>query len=269
MNSLFALLGIESWKPVLTVLLLPPVPLLLLVLIGARLIQPRRGWGWPLVVIGVTGLWLSTCYGMGDFLTRTLLHPPPALSREQVAALKTEVQARRGATIVVLGAGREGYAPEYGTSNLSPASMERLRYGLWLAHETGAAAGFSGGTGWAQAAGAPEAEIATRIAAQELGRALKWTEDQSRDTRESAVRTVALLKESGATRAVLVTHGWHMPRALRAFREAAAGAIEFQGAPMGLAPAIDTRSLRWLPTAEGATRVRQVLRELLGLLAGV
>ena len=34
MNELFYTLGIESWKPVLSALLLPPVPLLVLVLAG-------------------------------------------------------------------------------------------------------------------------------------------------------------------------------------------------------------------------------------------
>ena len=53
MNELLALLGIESWKPILTTLLLPPVPLLLLTLIGARLVLPRRGLGWFLILLSV------------------------------------------------------------------------------------------------------------------------------------------------------------------------------------------------------------------------
>src|SRR5262245_975323 len=36
-NDLFVLLGIQSWKPLLTALVLPPVPWLLLMLIGARM----------------------------------------------------------------------------------------------------------------------------------------------------------------------------------------------------------------------------------------
>jgi hypothetical protein len=34
-NSFFVLLGIENWKPALTSLVLPPVPLLVLVVLGA------------------------------------------------------------------------------------------------------------------------------------------------------------------------------------------------------------------------------------------
>ncbi|MFL6664946.1 MAG: YdcF family protein, partial [Rhizobacter sp.] len=65
MNSLFILLGIESWKPVLVALLLPPVPFLIAILVGARLVLPRRGWGWGVIVLSVLGLWLTSTYAMG------------------------------------------------------------------------------------------------------------------------------------------------------------------------------------------------------------
>ena len=268
MNDLLVLLGIESWKPVLTALLLPPVPLLLLLLAGARLILPRRGLGWVLVLLGTVGIWLSACTGIGSLLSRSLLLPPPALSSEQVARLKNDVKAHQPLTIVVLGAGSEPFAPEYGSASLKQSSLERLRYGLWLGRETGAPVGFTGGIGWGSGPGPAEAEVAERIAARDFGLPLKWIEPQSRDTRENAVRTVALLKRAGVSRAVLVTHGWHMPRALRLFESAAAGQIVFLPAPMGLAPLTLGPVLDWLPSAEGFTRVRHVLRELLGRLAG-
>jgi len=267
-NSLFSLLGIESWKPVLAALLLPPVPLLVLVLVGARLILPRRGLGWLLVLLGALGIWLSACAGIGALMTRTLLHPPPALSSPQIAQLRSDMKAHQALTIVVLGSGREPLAPEYGRSSLKPGSLERLRYGVWLGRETGIPVGFSGGTGWGDNVGPPEAEVAERVAASEFAFPLKWIESESRDTRENALRTVALLKRAGVTRAVLVTHGWHMPRALHLFESAAAGQIEFLAAPMGLANLAPGRVLDWLPSAEGFERVRQVLRELLGRLAG-
>ena len=59
MNDLFVLFAAESWKPVLTALLLPPVPFLLLMLIGARLIVARRGLGWMLVLLGAALVWLK------------------------------------------------------------------------------------------------------------------------------------------------------------------------------------------------------------------
>ena len=156
MNSLFASLGIESWKPVIAALILPPVPFLVLVLIGARLLLPRRGLGWLVILISVVLLWLSACTGAVRFVNQ-LLPSPPALSFDRVRELRAEAVAKKPLAIVVLGAGSEPFAPEYGVSSLQAGSLERLRYGLWLAGQTGAPVAFSGGTGYAQEGPAAEA----------------------------------------------------------------------------------------------------------------
>jgi len=178
------------------------------------------------------------------------------------------VQAKKPVAIVVLGGGTEPFAPEYGVSSLHALSLERLRYGVWLAGQTGAPIAFSGGVGWAQGEATPEAKVAARIAAEEFARPIKWLEDQSRDTRENASRTAALLKPAGIQHIVLVTHGWHMPRALRAFVEAAGPAVKVEPAPMGLARRQIRPALDWMPSSRGFTEMRQVLREWLGRLAG-
>ncbi|MFG5408565.1 ElyC/SanA/YdcF family protein [Piscinibacter sakaiensis] len=121
--------------------------------------------------------------------------------------------------IVVLGGGRERLAPEYGQAMLGADSLQRLHYGVWLARATGLPLAFSGGRGWAQLDGEAEADLAARIAAQDYGLPLRWRENQSRDTRENARLTVALLRAEGVERILLVTHGWHMARAR--FRQAA------------------------------------------------
>lgn len=267
-NSLFVLLGIESWKPLLSALLLPPVPLLVMLLIGTRLILPRRGLGWFVVVLSVTLLWLTACLGAAQVTSRLFLQPPPALGFDRIKALRADIQARRPIAIVVLGGGMEPYAPEYGVSSLNRASLERLRYGLWLGRETGAPVAFSGGVGHSQTDAMPEARIAATIAAQDFGRPLKWVEDSSRDTRENAGRSVALLRQAGIERIVLVTHGWHMPRSLRAFREAAGTSLQIEAAPMGLARGGEIPALLWIPSSAGFTEMRNVLHELAGLASG-
>jgi uncharacterized SAM-binding protein YcdF (DUF218 family) len=269
MNGLFSMLGLEAWKPIVAALLLPPVPLLLALLVGAWLLWLRRGLGWLLVVLGVAGLWLSACTGMGRALEHAVLHVPRALDSQRIAELRREAKSGPTLAIVVLGGGVEPLAPEYGVSNLSAASLERLHYGLWLGRETGAPVAFSGGIGWAQAQSMSEAEVAARIAAEDFKHALRWTENQSRDTRENAARTLPLLKRSGIEHVLLVTHGAHMPRAQRAFEEAAArSGIRVEAAPMGLATRIDIPALDWLPTHMGYARVRIALREWLGRVAG-
>lgn len=268
MNGLFVMFGIETWKPVLAALLLPPVPFLVLLLLGARLLLPRRGLGWLVILFSVAMMWLSACTGTAQFLSQFVLHPPSALTSSRLKEMKTD--PRPPTAIVVLGSGMEPYAPEYGVSNLTRFSMERLRYGVWLGRETGIPVAFSGGVGWAatQEEGKAEAQVASQIAAQEFGRPLKWVEDKSRDTRENAKFTLALLKPLGIKHIVLVTHGWHMPRAMRAFEEAAGSDIQIEAAPMGLARGAETPALTWVPTTSGITEVRNVVHELLGRLAG-
>ena len=269
LNELLVQYGFAGWKPVLGALALPPVPFLLLMIIGAGTVRRRPGWSGLLVLGGAAGIWLSSTLAVGQALQRTLLSPPPALTMEDLKQLQA---ARKPSTaIVVLGGGRQDYAPEYGGPNLNELSVERLRYGLWLARETGLPVAFSGGSGHAQAAGPGEAEIAAMIATRDFNHPLKWTEAASRDTRENATRTVALLHSAGIARIVLVTHGWHLRRAQRSFEQAIAqrgGGIVVTPAPMGLASDESTPLLRWLPSSAGFKATRHALHEAAGLLMG-
>jgi len=270
-NNLFLMLGIESWKPVLGSLLLPPVPWLLLTLVGARMLLWRRGWGWLVVLVATAGIWLSASSAVGEWLQRSMLSPPPALSGERIAALRRSMAVRPAVAIVVLGGGRESTAPEYGVASLSPLALERLRYGIWLGRQTNAPVMYSGGVGHAAQVGASEADVAADIAAREFGRPLRWTESRSRDTRENAQYAATLLRESRIEKVVLVTHGWHIPRALRAFAAASehVGAKwEIVPAPMGLSPRVERPPLRWMPSSEGFLLVRAVVREKIGWWLG-
>jgi uncharacterized SAM-binding protein YcdF (DUF218 family) len=271
-NELFQNLGIESWKPVLAALALPPVPLLLLVLIGARLILWQRFLGWMLVLVSIVLLWLTGCAGLGDWMGRALLSQPPPLSADRLAELKkTVATGKPGAVVLMLGGGREAFAPEYGVASLSDPSLERLRYGVWLSRETGAPMMFSGGLGHASEPGTTEADVAAEIAQREFLRPMRWVETKSRDTRENAQFSAAMLRDLEVQQVVLVTHGWHMPRALRAFKEAAArekAPWEVVPAPMGLGQSVERPLLRWIPSAEGTQLVRAVLREKFAVLLG-
>ncbi len=267
MNDLLLTLGIESWKPVLAALVLPPVPFVLLILAGARLMFRRRLLAWLLVLLGSAGTWMACTHAAGLGLTRWLLQPPPALSLSAITDLKRAPKT----AIVVLGGGRWLLAPEYGVSNLKPRSVERLRYGVWLARETGLPLAFSGGIGHGSPAGPNEAEIAARIAEREFGLKLRWQEGESRDTRENAVKTVALLGPQGIEHIVLVTHDYHMRRALKNFESAAAGApgpLRISPAPMGLSAGNRLDAIDWLPSAEGFEMTRLALHEWLGRILG-
>jgi len=265
MNEIFLALGIESWKPFLTALVLPPLPLLLLVLVGARLMFRRRLLAWFLVLLGVLGIWFSCTGALARGLSLWLLKPTPALMEQQITELKRAPRT----VIVVLGGGRRDYAPEYGVSTLNERSMERLRYGVWLARQTELPVAFSGGVGHGALPGASEAEIAARVAERELGRPLKHVEGQSRDTRENAFRTIEMLAPTGVEQIVLVTHGYHMQRSVANFQRAiGTRKISVLPAPMGLSAGGRMRAGDWLPTASGFEQTRLVLHEWLGIVAG-
>ena len=271
MNDLLSLLGITAWKPYIGALLLPPVPLIVLMLVGTRVAFARRGLGWLLVLLGALLLWLCSTMGFARVLSDQILRPPPALSSERIEAWRAAVKAREPVAIVVLGGGSRPLSPEYGVSNLNERGLERLRYGLWLARETGAPVAFSGGVGWAlgNTVTTPEAQIAARIAQQEFGRPLKWTETESRDTRENAMKTVALLQAQGIDQIVLVTQDYHMRRSLRNFERATEGRnMRIVPAPMDLPPGGPPRAVDWLPSRRGYEANWLVLHEWVGLVAG-
>lgn len=267
MNELLLNWGLAPLKALLSFLLLPPLPLLALALWGGWWRRRRPLAGALLLALALAGLWLSATPGLAEWMKRTLLRPPPALQPAQIAAL----QRAPDTAIVVLGGGRRALAPEYGQSSVTPLTAERLRYGIWLARQTRLPLAYTGGIAPGAPDGPTEAEVAARVAAQEYGLALRWREDASKDTRENALRTVALLQPEGIRRIVLVTHDFHMPRALDNFRHAAlhAGmALELVPAPLGLPQPGPFTAGDWLPGGGGAQQVWLVWREVLGRLAG-
>src|SRR4051812_21599120 len=117
LNESFLMLGIESWKPLLSAIFVSPLPLIALVLVGACLMRPRRSnLGWILVLFGCAGLWLSSTEAAARYLTGYLLQPPSALSAAEIVGLRNASDT----AIVVLGGGRRVFAPEYGGPTLTP-----------------------------------------------------------------------------------------------------------------------------------------------------
>ncbi len=272
MQSFFSLLALDAWKPALAALLLPPVPLLLLCIVGARLILRHRVRGWLLVLVGLLLLALFSLRGTAVILRDQFLRPPPALAEGPLADLQARVKAGERVAIVVLGGGRRAYAPEYGVADLEPPTLERLRYGVWLSRRIGADLAFSGGLGWEaggrEGSSATEAEVAARVARSEFNQPIRWLEATSRDTRENAALSLPPLRAAGIRTVVVVTHAWHMPRALTHFQRSAGADLKVIPAPMGQVLLTHRWVSDWLPSGDGLQENRRVLRELLATLAG-
>lgn len=258
-------------KPVLAACVLPPVPFLVLAMFGAWRARAGRRSGTTIVFLACAGIWLSCCDAVADGLGSLLPERPPALTAGDRADLAARAARGESMAIVVLGGGLDQDAPEYGRGSPGALSLERIRYGAWLSRRTNIPLAVSGGTGWAGDRSTPEADVLGDIAAEEFQRAPRWREGTSRDTHQNAVNTIALLAPQGVRELVVVTHAWHMPRALREFRTAAAAAaagasgatpIAIRAAPMGTAPS-ERPILQWMPSGSGAMRVRTILREVL------
>lgn len=268
MNAWVQAMGLDALKPLLAAMLLPPVPWLLLVLLGGWQMTRRRWLGWLLLLAGTGLIWASSTSLVADWLGQSLLKTPPALRDPRV--LLQQPRPAGDTLIVVLGAGRYAGA-EYDRVTLNTLAMERLRYGIWLSRQTGFAVVFTGGL--SPGARPPtEGAMAERVAREEFRHPLAWIEERSRDTHENALYTVDMLRERRVGRIVLVTHGLHQPRALGHFRRARdAAGLDFDivPAPVGINEKGPQRLLSdYYPTPGGITRVRYALREWLGLLAG-
>jgi uncharacterized SAM-binding protein YcdF (DUF218 family) len=194
----------ETTTYVLGQLALPPTSLVLIALAGMLIGQRRRSAGMTLAVASLLALLaLST-----TFVARTLMHTlePPPLN----AAQRAGAQA-----IVILAGGRVHASPEWGGDTVSASTLRRLRYGALLARETGLPVLLSGGN--PDRAELPEARLMQTALEHDFGVRARWIEDRSDTTAENARMTAAILAPLGITRVLLVTDGFHMPRARRAF----------------------------------------------------
>ncbi|UXH80312.1 YdcF family protein [Roseateles amylovorans] len=247
----------------LAAFLLPPTGAFPLLLLGWWL-RPRHAWAArAMFVLGLVSVWVgSTDFG-AQWLQDRLLGRQSAFDLRRLA----EVPAPQTA-IVVLGAGGRVLVPEYHGSQLKTLSVERLRYGIWLARQCDCPLLMSGGPGRFPKPGQPsEAALADRLAREQFGFTPRWLEDRSADTRDNARFSAEMLKGQGIRRVVLVTHDVHMRRAIRAFRAELPQDIELVPAPIGLnPPGYEWRDV--LPSQEGIARARYLGYEWLGWMAG-
>lgn len=102
-----------------------------------------------------------------------------------------------------------------------------------------------------------------KSAEDEFGSQIQWIEVQSMDTSSSARLSASLMKEQGVKRIALVSHAWHLPRAVANFE---AVGLKVVPAPMGfLRSSVD--ALAFLPSASALAASSRALHEWLGILA--
>lgn len=164
--------------------------------------------------------------------------------------------------IVVLGAGRNAGAPEFGGDTVNMMTLERLRYAAFLARKTKLPVLTSGGARYAEET--PEAALMARSLAEDFGVAAKWTETRSRTTAENALNSGELLEKEGIKRVFLVTSAVHMRRAVLAF--SAQTGLEVVPAPTGFSSRGSEAAtvLDYLPSGRGIYNSYLAMHERLG-----
>jgi uncharacterized SAM-binding protein YcdF (DUF218 family) len=219
------------------VLILPPSGLLLLVAVGWLVATKWRRAGNVLMGLGLILLYLLST----PLVSGALLRGQQTIQAIGPGDYDPEVGA-----IVVLSAGLRLAAPEYGGDTVDGMTLQRLRYGARLHRATGLPLLVTGGV----------PEHATVSIAEVMGRTLQdafqvptaWVEPQASNTYENALYSSEILRSAGIRRIYLVTHAWHMPRAVWAFE---AMGLEVVPAPMAFLPEAPADFRQLIPSAGG------------------
>lgn len=232
--------------------IIPPLSLFILIALGWLI-----GWRWrrlggtiaaaSFVALVVLSLPFTAGWLMFPLQTYPALDP---------GNLPAEAEA-----IVILSADMQPLAPEYGVDIVGAATLERVRYGAFLHHRTGKPVLVSGGQ--VQMRTTPIGIQMYETLTKEFNVPVRWTESRSMTTHENAAYSSELLNRDGISRVLLVTHAWHMRRAMAAFRaeglEPIAAPTRFIRPPLPLAR-------DFVPNATSLRASYYAIHEWLGLL---
>jgi uncharacterized SAM-binding protein YcdF (DUF218 family) len=162
---------------------------------------------------------------------------------------------------VVLGGGTYFEAPEYDSHTVNQYGLVRIRYGAYLHRNTGKPLLVTGGD--PLGIGSSEAEQMKSVLENDFHVPVRWVENASNDTRENAYKSFAVLKKDKVTHIALVTHAWHMPRAIREFENAGFRVIP---ASTAYTTRYKTNLLAFIPSARALLKSRLFIHEVIGML---
>ncbi len=159
--------------------------------------------------------------------------------------------------IVILGGGAQRGLVDYDGGTVTPLALERLRYGARLARDSQLPVLVTDG---ALHGRRPGAEFMA-AALLDWGVRARWVEGRARNTYDNARYARDMLAPEGIDRVALVSHAWHLPRAVAVFER-----VGFQVLPAPtLVPAgRESTALDWLPDAAALQQSVFALHEYLG-----
>lgn len=239
---------------------LPPACFFVLLILGLLLKwwRPWLGRGF-LAVLLVVVYFSTTPYLAGELMAPLQVYGP----------IDPEHPDPEADAIIVLGAEVYFGAPEYWQSSYpraypdtaGPLSLQRVEYAAYLARMTRIPILVSGG------ASGPNPDITVARAMQQtlqrdFGVPARWVEERSNNTFENARLTARLLQRAEVTKAYLVTHAWHMRRAMFAFESTQ---LEVIPAPTRFVPRSEPTWQDFLPSAQAFMETYYATYEWLGI----
>lgn len=231
--------------------LLPPLSLVILLVAGLIVHRRRPRLAMSLILLSTTALYALSTPWVGGLLQKSLEISTPIIPSQPQAA----------EAIVVLGGGRRLGAAEYGSDTLNGLSLERLRYAAFLHRASGLPILVTGGKPGGGTLS--EGRIMQHILQNEYGTSPQWVEDAALTTWDNARLSARLLRSAGVRHIVLVTHAWHLRRAVPLFEAQGLNVI-----PAGIqfsSTRLDS-ILDVLPTPAGLRDSTFALHEWLGIL---
>lgn len=234
----------------LRTLLLPPACNLIVGVVGLLCARRRPRLGLALCAVSIVSLWLLSTPIISYALERST-ERYPAVDPAHLTADEARAQA-----IVILAGGLRFNAPEAGGDTPTAITAFRLIEGARIARATGLPVLVTGNH--------REAFAMRRSLEEDLKVPVRWTESESRNTRENADFTAKMLKPEKIDRILLVTSSTHLVRAVADFKDAG---FEISPVPAEMATYDDFGALGVVPSAAALTRSQLAIYEWLGRLA--
>jgi uncharacterized SAM-binding protein YcdF (DUF218 family) len=235
----------------IAIALLPPLSLVILLTAGLIVRRRRPRLGTSLIVLATAALYALSTPWVGGVLLKSL----------EISAPLDPAHLQGTDAIVVLGGGRLLDAAEYGGDTLKGVSLERLRYGVRLHRASGLPLLVTGGR--PDGGTLSEGRLMQRVLQEEYGVSPRWVEDRAETTWDNARLSASLLKRDGVRRVALVSHAWHLRRAVPLFE---AQGLEVVPAGIQFSRTRIKDAFDLLPTPAGLRDSTYALHEWLGIL---
>ncbi len=235
-------------------LVLPPAVSLLFAVVALIVWRRFPRLARASLLLSIVSLWVFSLPVTSSLLMGYLEH-------QYVPWSESAMPPSSNVALVVLGGGRRLSAVEYGgEDSVNARTLQRLRYSAYLQKQTQLPLLVSGGRVFGDES-ISEAQLMARVLRNEFGVPVRWLEVNSRTTAENASYTAELLRAEGIESIVLVTHAWHMPRAVGVFEQTGLNVVP---APMGQGKGKRSSLRQWIPSAMAMLSSYYALHELLG-----